>query len=187
MYFIRGRSEPKFNHVLKPHLDRILKQIKALPTPITNETLSTFLDQAKEDYYESRLPVRPFQPDLTIHITESLVLQYAEAVSLWMEKQDEKRKALLEDKRKQRFEACVRLDHCGERSVLIFPTHSSILDRLRDAGWGKELDFMGAKGIETMSDMPVVRKSTKLTTGGKYASYLNSYEHTDQRSLSQRG
>ncbi|EIW59894.1 uncharacterized protein TRAVEDRAFT_71786 [Trametes versicolor FP-101664 SS1] len=125
-YSWSGRSEPKFNHVLKSHLDRILKQIKALPTPITNEALSTFLDKAKEYYYESRLP-------------------YAEAVSLWMDKQDEKRRTLLEDARKQRFEA--------------------ILDRLRDAGWGKELDFMGAEGIETMSDMPVVRQSTKLTNG----------------------
>ncbi|OJT13653.1 hypothetical protein TRAPUB_9752 [Trametes pubescens] len=41
----------------------------------------------------------------------------------------------------------------------------SILAKLRDTGWGKELDFLGAEGIENMSDMPVVRQPAKLTPG----------------------
>lgn len=47
----------------------------------------------------------------------------------------------------------------------------SIVVKLRDLGWGKELDFLGEEGIETMSKLPVVRQSTKLTEGGKYNPY----------------
>lgn len=43
----------------------------------------------------------------------------------------------------------------------------SILARLRDSDWKIELDFLGDEGIETLSNMPVVRQSTKLTEGCK--------------------
>lgn len=46
--------------------------------------------------------------------------------------------------------------------------YCSILVKLRDAGWGKDLDFMGKQGLDTMSKMPVIRQSSKLTEGGTY-------------------
>lgn len=97
-------------------MDRILKQYKALPTPVAHETLDAFAAQATMDH-KARLQVRHYS--LIPYITESLALQYAEAVSLWMKQQDENKRALLEDAKKQCFETCVRLDDRGERSVLI--------------------------------------------------------------------
>ncbi|KAI0675563.1 hypothetical protein C8Q78DRAFT_331913 [Trametes maxima] len=72
-------------------------------------------------------------------------LPYANDIQDWMEDQDGDRKVDLEAARKQRFEL--------------------IKARLLESGWGKELDFIGAKGIEAMSKLPVVRQSSKLTEG----------------------
>lgn len=45
----------------------------------------------------------------------------------------------------------------------------SILVRLRETGWGKEVDYLGKEGLDTMRRMPVLRQSSKLTDGGEYA------------------
>lgn len=50
----------------------------------------------------------------------------------------------------------------------------SILVRLRGTGWEKDVDFMREGQLEIMSNLPVVRQSSKLTEGGKDASYLLS-------------
>lgn len=47
----------------------------------------------------------------------------------------------------------------------------SILARLRETGWGKEVDYLGKEGLDTMRRMPVLRQSSKLTDGGEYALY----------------
>lgn len=59
--------------------------------------------------------------------------------------------------------------------------YCSILAKLRDAGWGKDLDFMGEQGLDTMYKMPVVRQSSKLTEGGTYTSHsAHTYMLMDQ-------
>lgn len=59
--------------------------------------------------------------------------------------------------------------------------YCSILVKLKDAGWGEDLDFMGKQGLDTMSKMPVVRQSSKLTEGGTYTIYYApTYMLTDQ-------
>ncbi|OJT13655.1 hypothetical protein TRAPUB_9754 [Trametes pubescens] len=70
---------------------------------------------------------------------------YANGIDYWMQQKELQRRAHLGDTRQQRFDA--------------------ILVKLRDAGWGKELDYMGKQGLETMFKMPVVRQSSKLTEG----------------------
>ncbi|OJT02474.1 hypothetical protein TRAPUB_7041 [Trametes pubescens] len=70
---------------------------------------------------------------------------YAHAISTWFEHQQDVRKAQLEDDRKQRFE--------------------TIIVRLRNAGWDKEVDFLSAEELYAMSMLPVVRQSSKLTEG----------------------
>ncbi|EIW59895.1 uncharacterized protein TRAVEDRAFT_47198 [Trametes versicolor FP-101664 SS1] len=73
-------------------------------------------------------------------------LPYANAIHQWMHQKKEQRLDHLDDVRQQRFDA--------------------ILVKLRDAGWGKDLDFMGEQGLDAMYKMPVVRQSSKLTEGG---------------------
>ncbi|PIL24835.1 hypothetical protein GSI_12721 [Ganoderma sinense ZZ0214-1] len=41
-----------------------------------------------------------------------------------------------------------------------------IVDKLKEEGWKKDLDFLGSKGLEKMSCFPVVRQSAKLTNKG---------------------
>lgn len=60
----------------------------------------------------------------------------------------------------------------------------SIVVKLRDLGWGKELNFLGEEGIETMSKLPVVRQSTKLTEGGEYDPYSRISLCADRRGMS---
>ncbi|KAL1940707.1 hypothetical protein VTO73DRAFT_7748 [Trametes versicolor] len=71
--------------------------------------------------------------------------EYVHAISAWLELQDRARNAQLGVARRERFEA--------------------IVVNLREAGWDKEVDFLGARGMEAMSNLPVVRQSSKLTAG----------------------
>ncbi|KAI0675567.1 hypothetical protein C8Q78DRAFT_332361 [Trametes maxima] len=72
-------------------------------------------------------------------------LPYANDIRHWMEEQNDDRKLDLETARKQRFEL--------------------IMARVLENGWEKELAFLGEEGIKTMSKLPVVRQSSKLTEG----------------------
>ncbi|OJT02469.1 hypothetical protein TRAPUB_7036 [Trametes pubescens] len=72
-------------------------------------------------------------------------LTYAHAISAWFEHQEDGRQAQLEDDRKRRFE--------------------TIISRLREAGWAREIDFLNEAGLDAMSKLPVVRQSSKLTEG----------------------
>ncbi|KAH9851976.1 hypothetical protein C2E23DRAFT_216349 [Lenzites betulinus] len=76
---------------------------------------------------------------------QDLRLQYSELVQTWSMKREEQRMRELEDLRQRRFE--------------------SILVRLRGAGWGPELDFLGEEDVNKIAKMPVVRQSCKLTEG----------------------
>ncbi|KAH9857882.1 hypothetical protein C2E23DRAFT_718879 [Lenzites betulinus] len=71
--------------------------------------------------------------------------QFANGIRTWLDNQENMRQQQLKDAQERRFEA--------------------ILARLRDAGWGPELDFLGDYGIYKMSIMPIVRQSAKLTQG----------------------
>ncbi|KAI1796802.1 hypothetical protein LXA43DRAFT_879509 [Ganoderma leucocontextum] len=43
---------------------------------------------------------------------------------------------------------------------------SVIVEKLKETGWEKDLDFLGPNGLEKMSRLPVVRQSVKLTDKG---------------------
>ncbi|EIW59897.1 uncharacterized protein TRAVEDRAFT_20163 [Trametes versicolor FP-101664 SS1] len=73
---------------------------------------------------------------------------YEARFPVWLNDQEEQRLIRLNDARRQRFE------------------------ELRSTDWQKELDFMHPWDIKTMSNMPVVRQSSKLTDGGKYPAIL---------------
>ncbi|KAH9851959.1 hypothetical protein C2E23DRAFT_215301 [Lenzites betulinus] len=76
---------------------------------------------------------------------QDLRLQYSEPVQTWSNDREDHRKQELKDLRQRRFE--------------------TILVRLRDAGWGPELDFLGEDDVNKIAKMPVVRQSCKLTEG----------------------
>lgn len=46
------------------------------------------------------------------------------------------------------------------------------------------MDFLGEEGIETMSKLPVVRQSTRLTEGGKYDPDFRTFLCIDGRGIS---
>ncbi|EIW59896.1 uncharacterized protein TRAVEDRAFT_71787 [Trametes versicolor FP-101664 SS1] len=72
-------------------------------------------------------------------------IPYAEAVHVWMRKRASERRVRRANARRARF--------------------NIILDRLREAGWGKEVDYLGKEGLDIMRRMPVLRQSSKLTDG----------------------
>ncbi|KAI0630474.1 hypothetical protein C8Q77DRAFT_1133246 [Trametes polyzona] len=71
--------------------------------------------------------------------------KYARSIESWLDQCEGQRWAALDDAREQRFEA--------------------ICARLRESEWSPELEFMGTAGLNTMSNLPVVRQSSKLTEG----------------------
>ncbi|KAI0630484.1 hypothetical protein C8Q77DRAFT_1063124 [Trametes polyzona] len=79
----------------------------------------------------------------TVKEENRVVTEFACAVRDWCNRLEQQRQASLKDVRRERLEA--------------------IVDRLRECGWEKELDFMGATGLDIVSKMPVVRQSSKLT------------------------
>lgn len=58
------------------------------------------------------------------------------------------------------------------------PRPYRIIERLKEVGWDKELTFLGDSGIATMSKLPIVRQSSKLTEGGECSAYTNAYTLT---------
>ncbi|KAI0642057.1 hypothetical protein C8Q79DRAFT_918365 [Trametes meyenii] len=82
---------------------------------------------------------------------------YARAIEQWMDAQEHDRQSDLDIARQERFQL--------------------ILKRLRASGWNEELAFMGENGIEEMSELSVVRQSSKLTPGAwnKVVAVLNVF------------
>ncbi|KAI0640754.1 hypothetical protein C8Q79DRAFT_1078974 [Trametes meyenii] len=58
-----------------------------------------------------------------------------------------------------------------------------ILERLKYAGWDKELAHMGSRGIATISAIPIVRQTSKLTEGAwwKILTALNDFLKQTQK------
>ncbi|KAI0741390.1 hypothetical protein C8Q80DRAFT_1194171 [Daedaleopsis nitida] len=69
--------------------------------------------------------------------------KYSRQCMNWHAKQKADHNTNLEAKREQRFK--------------------EIVQRLRDSGWDKEIDFIGEGGLWQMASLPVVRQSSKLT------------------------
>lgn len=67
--------------------------------------------------------------------------------------------------REERFEACVTIVSTIS-SAAIFMFNPSVLDKLRKEGWGDELDRMSEGDYDRLSDLPSVRRTTKLTDKG---------------------
>ncbi len=54
----RRTYDPKCNRLLKGHVNRVLRQYKALPKPMTDEALKAFVEQVEAEY-RARFPVCP--------------------------------------------------------------------------------------------------------------------------------
>lgn len=51
--------------------------------------------------------------------------------------------------------------------LILVIARPSIVKRLMETGWEKDLNFLGPYGLERMSRLPVVRQSGKLTEKGR--------------------
>ncbi|EIW59875.1 uncharacterized protein TRAVEDRAFT_47177 [Trametes versicolor FP-101664 SS1] len=127
------------------HVQR--RSVARYSDPKFNRILKDDVVRVFERYMALPGPLGRYSQDFYLQMKAETTarLPYANAIQDWLEDHEEERKAHLGDARKQRFDG--------------------ILARLRDSDWKIELDFLGDEGIETLSNMPVVRQSTKLTEG----------------------
>ncbi|KAI0367578.1 hypothetical protein BV20DRAFT_970341 [Pilatotrama ljubarskyi] len=72
-------------------------------------------------------------------------MNYDHEIRKWLDERERERLAVLEAAKERRFE--------------------EIVSRLRKSDWEKEIAFMSAADLRAMSDLPVVRQSSKLTDG----------------------
>ena len=52
---------------------------------------------------------------------------------------------------------------CLNQRVLV---HLRIVQRLREAGWDKEIDYAGPDRVEELSEVPIVSRAEKLDDAG---------------------
>ncbi|KAI0641988.1 hypothetical protein C8Q79DRAFT_918678 [Trametes meyenii] len=148
-FFFKILTRPMISKNKNPTKNRVLKEHVMLFV----KGFRAAKNPNKDRFHEA--VVKVFQTIRKDHVAR---LPYANDIQDWMEEQDDERKLDLETARTQRFEL--------------------IKARLWEDGWGKELDFIGAKGIEAMSKLPVVRQSSKLTEGGeKVLAALDKFLH----------
>ncbi|EIW59873.1 uncharacterized protein TRAVEDRAFT_47175 [Trametes versicolor FP-101664 SS1] len=127
-------------------ISRMIEICGSDPNPQRARLLIDYVDHIFEQ--AAALPTPLTSEDLSEFAEEVVAdyasrLWYAPAIDVWVNEQERQRQVSLTEARNQCFE--------------------DTLIRLRNVGWEKELDFMGAKEIEVMSGLPVFRQPFNVT------------------------